>query len=260
MWSGLSSMKAASGRQGRVEVVVRSTPGRGSGGVLLLDLREETVTTVLARRLAARDPAARDLERERAALLLLLGPALALGHFLYLPKHRARLTGPLARRMRVTQTPCTPSSCRSCATSRPGPAWRACPRSARCRWTVGQAVDSGNLALPVAAGVVALRTPQRRALPEGLSRCRATFALLLNLVSSTPWASCARRPSVPHVVHHALHEAHRPRGRARGAAGGGGRRAPAYVLPCAARAGPTRLGAVLRCCLAAIALGAVLLV
>ena len=76
------------------------------------------------------------------------------------------------------------------------------------------------------------------------------------------WAVCPPRPrlpSVPHVVHHALHEAHRPRGRARGAAKSA---APAYVLLsvlCAARAGPTRLGAVIRCCLRAIALGAVLL-
>ena len=105
--------------------------------------------------------------------------------------------------------------------------------------------DAGNLALCVAAGVLAaalyaLLTPraQQRSLPEWLSLCGATFALLLNLAVFLNVMGQLCPPAELSA-------------------------APAYVLlcdVCVARVGPTRLGVAIQCCLTAIALGAVLLV
>ena len=100
--------------------------------------------------------------------------------------------------------------------------------------------DAGNLALCVCAGALtaalyALLTPQRRPLPEWLSLCGATFALLLSLAVFI------------NVMGQLCPQAELSA-------------APAYVLLCVARVGPTRLGVAIQCCLTAIALGAVLLV
>ena len=81
-------------------------------------------------------------------------------------------------------------------------------------------------------GPVRAADPQRRPLPELHSLCGATFALLLNLAVFLNVMGQLCPPAELSA-------------------------APAYVLLCVARVGPTRLGVAMQCCLTAVALGAV---